>query len=46
MRGLLDDTCNILFSLVDGSGNIGHGLLISNGIANANTEPVVEKARS
>jgi len=43
MRGLLDDTCNILLSLVDGLGNVGHGLLISDGIADTNTEPVVEK---
>jgi hypothetical protein len=31
--------------LSDGLGNVGHGLLISNSVANANTETITEKSQ-
>jgi hypothetical protein len=43
MRCLLDDLGNFLLSLGDGLGNVGHNLLISNSIADPNTEAIVEK---
>ena len=43
MRRLLDDIRNFLISLWNGLGNVGHGLLISNSIADADTEAIVEK---